>query len=129
MNNRSEILECQPRPMTEEQFADIELKLRSLRTEDLADEDEFIVVDFETKYDGLMFIQAISEESFKTCHIEIGLERKVKKFPKLLGKNEVPIDKTVEIFKQICDSIALPDLADWQDITEETMLMQGIEDK
>ena len=131
MKNRSRIynLKNQIRTMNEEQFADIELKLRSLRTEDLAPEDEFIVIDFKEKYDGLIFIQAMSVKSFKACRVEIAFERKGKNFPAIFARNDVPIDETVEIFKSVCCSVSKPDLSDWQIATEEILLLNDKEDK
>lgn len=128
MSNRSEILKKQPRPMHDEQFADIELRIRSLRTEDLADEDEFIVVDFKKKLGSILFIQAMSVESFSKCRVEIAIEREGKSFPKIYARNDVPVNEVVQIFRRICCSADSPNLESWEYVTEEIMLDKGIED-
>lgn len=129
MEDRIQILQKQPRPMNEEQFADIELYLRSLRTHKPAPEDEFVVVGFETVYNQLLFIQAMSVESFRKCRVEIGLERKGKSFPQIYAKNSVPIDTVVSIFRDVCCSTNNPDFSEWIDDTYNIMKAKEIEDK
>ena len=114
--------------MSDEQFADIELKIHSLRTEKLADEDEFLVVDFKTKLGSVLFIQAMSVESFRKCRVEIAIEREGKSFPKISARNDVPVNEVVQIFRRICCSADSLNLEGWEYATEEIMLAKGIED-
>jgi len=119
------IFENRKRPMNEEEFADVELAIRSLR--DMAY--EHVLVDFSNKIEKLDFIQSCSTESYKSCYIEVAFIREGKDFPQIFAVEDVPVDKTVDIFKSICCSEITPDLSEWKDRTNEIMEKEGIEDK
>ena len=123
------IFENKTRPMSEEDFADVELAIRSLRDMTGDDEYEFVVVAFENHIDKLDFIQSYATESYKTCYIEIGFLREGKDFPQIFAIDEIPVDRTVEIFKSICCSEINPDLSEWKDKTQEILKEEGKEDK
>ena len=123
------IFEEKTRPMNQEEFADIELAIRSLRNLRAEDEYEFIVVDFKNKIEKLDFIQALSIESYITCYIEIGILREGKNFPQILTLDEIPVEETIEIFRSICCSTENPDLTRWKDRTYEILRNEEIEDK
>ena len=123
------LFENKIRPMNEENFADIELAIRSLRDMTPINEYEYIVVSFKNRIKKLDFIQAYSSESYKVCYIEMGFKRTGKEFAQIFAIENVPIEKTVEIFKSVCCSKENPDLKDWEDVTEKILNQQGKEDK
>ena len=91
------------RPMSEEDFADIELAIRSLRDKSY----EHLIVDFPNKIGKLDFIQTYSTESYKSCYVEIGFIKEEKDFPQIFTTrgDDISVDRTVEIFKSICCSV------------------------
>lgn len=123
------IFEDRHRPMEAEEFADVELAIRSLRDMTGDDEYEFVVVSFDNKLDGLDFIQAYAKESYTICYIEIGFLREGKTFPRIMAIDDIPVERTVEIFKSVCCSDILPDLSGWQDKTADILKEEGKEDK
>ena len=112
----------QKRPMSEEDFVDIELAIRSMRcnpdSEGYAD---FVVVDFENEIKGLLFIQTLSMESYKKCFIEVAFSRGKDVFPRLLAKYDLPVEETVKLFRDVCCSEKNPDFSEWKDNTENDL--------
>ena len=123
------IFEDKTRPMNQEDFADIELSIRSLRNLRAEDKYEFIVVAFKNKIEKLDFIQAYSVESYKICYLEIGFIREGKQFPQIFALNDVPVNEAVEIFRSVCCSMENPSLTRWKDRTDEILKNEEIEDK
>lgn len=103
------LFEKEPRPLTEERFADVELAIRSLR--DMAN--ECIVVDFKDKYNDLGFIQAVATVDYKEYHIEIGFDIPNKKVPDIYVNENVSLDETLEIFRNVCTKTDMPSLEGW----------------
>ena len=111
------------RPMTEEEFAKIELAIRSMRLakdsgDTVPDNDEFVITDFKNKIGGLMFMQTMVTETYKTCYVEADFKREGTNFPRILARFDVPMDETVEIFRSVCCSETNPDFSEWPDETE-----------
>lgn len=103
------LFEKEPRPMDLERFADVELAIRSLR--DMAN--ECIVIDFKDKYENLGFIQAAATVDYKEYHIEIGFDFPDKKVPDIYVNENVGVEETVQIFKDVCTKIEKPRLEGW----------------
>lgn len=103
------LFEKEPRPMNEDRFADVELAIRSLR--DMAN--ECIVIDFKDKYDNLGFIQAAATVDYKEYHIELGFDFPDKKVPDIYVNENVSVEETIQIFKDVCMKIEKPSLEGW----------------
>lgn len=115
-------LEDQKRPISAEDFAEIELAIRSMRCNpDPEGYDDFVVVAFKNEINGLRFIQTTATESYKTCLMEIGFARKGRTFPRLLRKSDLTVDDTVNIFRSVCCSSENPDFSEWKDVTEDVL--------
>lgn len=115
-------LEDQKRPMSAEDFAEIELAIRSMRCNpDPEGYDDFVVVDFKNEINGLRFIQTTSTESYKKCFIEVAFSRGKGVFPRLLAKYNLPVEETVKIFRDVCCSEKNPDFSEWKDNTEDDL--------
>ena len=121
-------LEDQKRPMSAEDFAEIELAIRSMRCNpDPEGYADFVVVSFKTEINGLLFIQSLSMESYKKCFVEVAFSRGGKDFPRLLSKYNLTVDETVGIFRTVCCSVETSDFSEWKDNTEN--IQEAIEER
>ena len=112
-------LEDKKRPMSADDFAEIELAIRSMRCNpDPEGYADFVVVSFKTEINGLLFIQSLSMESYKKCFVEVAFSRGGKYFPRLLAKYDLPVEETVKLFRDVCCSEKNPDFSEWKDNTE-----------
>lgn len=103
------LFEKEPRPVSLERFADIELAIRSLRNM----VGESVVVDFKDKCNNLGFIQAAASVDYKEHHIEIAFDVPDKKVPDIYAKNDAPVEETVEVFRNVCTKTDMPNLDGW----------------
>ena len=75
--------------------------------------DECIVVDFKDKYNNLSFIQAVATVDYTEYHVEIAFDVPGKKNPDIYINENVPLEETLNIFKQVCTKTDMPSLEGW----------------
>ncbi len=78
-----------------------------------------MVVALENAPLSIDFIQTTREENSKNYLIEIGLKTSSVRPVNIYRLNEVGLEDTIDLFKEVCMNGELPDLSKWSDVTEE----------
>lgn len=105
---------------SDEEFAKISEIISGL----INDDNDFLVIELIDYPKNLSFIQTARDKT--NYLIEIGLETE-NSYPEMFRLRKVERKQCVDIIKQVCCDGILPDLTEWENITNKVFTMEGRE--